>query len=161
MTGKTHLLAAGAFALAASAYMGTTIEGSVIAVSLSCIGGLLPDIDHKNSTISKNMKVTSFVARSVSTHRGLFHAPLFWATIGTILFFFLPQYFKTWIAPALFGVATHLFLDMLNPTGIPLFWPFSSRKTHIAKIRTGGKFEEVFGAVVVIAAVGFACYFVS
>jgi inner membrane protein len=153
MTGKTHCICAGAAALAVTVLHDDPVTTSIAIVTAACIGGLLPDIDHKNSKISKEFKAVSLVARTMSSHRGLFHTPILWIALGALGYFMLPQYFMMWIAPALFGVASHLFLDMLNPTGVPLLWPVSSKKWHIATIKTGSKVEKILASACTAAIV--------
>lgn len=153
MTGKTHLVTAGSLAFALSAALSLPKEATTIAVAMSCIGGLLPDIDHKNSTISKSMTLASFLARGLSSHRGMFHSPALYLLLGGLLRIFVPAYFSMWVVPALFGVGTHLFLDMLNPTGIPLLWPLSKTKTHILRIKTGGWGDKAMCAIMPMIAI--------
>ena len=160
MRGRTHLLIAGSAALVASTAMHLSTTAAVAAVTAACVGGLLPDIDHKNSTISKEMKVTSFVARSVSSHRGLFHAPLLWCILGAILYFALPEPYCLLVAPVMLGVASHLLLDILNPTGIPLLWPITKKKMRLARVRTGGKLDKAIGFVAPILAIAISFFLV-
>ena len=50
------------------------------------------------------------------------------------------------------GITSHLVLDSLNPGGIPVFFPFSKKRRHIAKIKTGSKAEFAcrFGLILVL-----------
>lgn len=83
-------------------------------------------------------------------HRGLFHAPLFWGIIMAILLNWIPSLFL--FAPAAnlsfailvgisLGIGMHLLADMFNPTGIPIFAPFTFYKIHLGKLVTGSGAE--------------------
>ena len=91
-------------------------------------------------------------------HRGIFHSPLFWLLIFIPLFIFIPPIVnqpivKEMVVGGLFGfllgVMLHLFADMLNPTGIPLFLLIIYRKFRLAKIVTGSTSEMVFKAIAI------------
>ena len=93
------------------------------------------------------------------THRGIFHAPLFWLALFLPLFIFaIPaieyEFAKLVVASLLFGlllgIALHLFADMLNPTGIPLLMPFCNKKFRLARIVTGSGGELLFKLVMII-----------
>ncbi len=105
-------------------------------------------------------------------HRGIFHAPLLWALIFIPMFMFIPPIIVVdWIRPLVIagiigmciGVTLHLFADMLNPTGIPLFMPIFNHKFRIGKIVTGSKAElifKIFVVLILIASCIFAGYIV-
>jgi inner membrane protein len=92
-------------------------------------------------------------------HRGIFHAPLFWTVIFLPLFFLATslikdEFIKNTLVGFLFGnfigVFLHLFADMLNPTGIPIFMPFHDKKYRLAQIRTGSWGEFIFRIIMVV-----------
>ena len=61
-----------------------------------------------------------------------------------------------WSVYGLFlGIATHLILDMFNPTGIPLFAPVSYINFHLAKIKTDSSAEKTFKNILIFFMVGF------
>ena len=158
MTGKTHLTVAAATAviLYATTAPQTPAPELIGVATLAGLGGLLPDIDHKNSKISQSMKVTSAITRAISSHRGLFHTPLLWAIVGYLMT--LAPYAEKWAPAVLIGIFSHLFLDMLNPMGIPLLWPAYRKKIHLLKIKTGGAIENVICVAFPIAC---ATYFLT
>lgn len=47
------------------------------------------------------------------------------------------------------GVLSHILLDMLNPKGVCLFFPWK-KKISIGKIRTGGVIEKIFFLCLVV-----------
>ena len=56
----------------------------------------------------------------------------------------LPGGYEYFIALCVFaGTISHLFLDMLNPEGVMLFYPFKKR-LHLARVTTGTKAESGF-----------------
>ena len=103
-------------------------------------------------------------------HRGIFHAPLFWGIIMAILIKTVPPLFATAFASMLtrailtgvgLGIGAHLIADMLNPTGIPLFAPFSLKKMRIARILTGSRAEWfVIGACLLVVVLNTALLFI-
>lgn len=111
-----------------------------IGLVAGAIGGLLPDIDHGGSTISKKAGIIGTVISKLLTHRGVAHTPLLWALIFGGLYYALPQYFFI-LCPMFIGVLSHLLLDALNPKGVPLLAPLYCEKIHFLNIKTGGKIE--------------------
>lgn len=117
----------------------------IIGIILLCgIGSLLPDIDHPTSTFSKKYFLLSIPFRILQLifgnfkatkhfvgHRGITHSILF-AIIFIVPIFFIDN---IWIVLALLslaiGIISHLLMDMLNPTGVPLLLPFTKKKFRL------------------------------
>lgn len=141
MRGTTH--AVGGLAVGALLCIVACHVSNPAAVTGVCfaavIGSLALDVDICTSKMGRKIKPLSALIQTLFGHRTLFHAPLLYAALAAIILHFLPQ-FAVYIAAFFSGVASHLFLDMLNPMGIPLFYPFS-RRFHIASIKTGGPGE--------------------
>ena len=122
----------------------------------SAVGALLPDIDIKGSTISNDQKVLSFIVRTFFGHRGFTHSLLCLLALTSLIYSATTLFSVPFGNEAVWGFGlgyfSHLFLDALNPKGIPLFYPI---KTHIRimGIRTGGFLEKIvrLGLLVVIA----------
>ena len=151
MNGETHKLGGVCTGIVASSFLlnqpyttekilltGVLIGGSIL-------GSLIPDIDHRQSKIGKKMKITSFVVNKLCGHRKLTHAPLLYIVLFTILLFpvissgnFNTLYFNL-ILGILLGIASHLFLDSLTVSGIPLLYPFKKEKYHLLKYSTNRK----------------------
>ena len=89
-------------------------------VILFLIGALFPDIDSPTSFIGKRFKIIGWLFK----HRGIFHS-LFMAVLLSALIYF---YNKTYAIVFFLGYITHLVTDMLNYSGIALFYPISSFK---------------------------------
>jgi inner membrane protein len=112
MRGYTHLIAG-----MTAGYLLTGQPGYALA---SAVGALLPDLDSPHSLLGSKIPVISLIGGG---HRGWMHSLL-----GTAVFA-LPAYLYNPAAgyAAAVGCLTHLLLDMLNPTGVKLFWPFGRR----------------------------------
>lgn len=117
-------------------------------------GSILPDIDHPKAKISNYTLLTKAVSKTVSAtagHRGPCHSLLFVALVSFLLSRFAVPYIPffteecvKWLAV---GMVSHLLLDMLNPTGINLFWPLTKRKRHLLRIKTGSTGERVIAGL--------------
>ena len=151
MTGKTHLVAgivAGEL-LTLSTHQ-TDIYSIIFSITISALGGLLPDIDHPQATVSNSSKVLHKVSETVAAvtqHRGLTHTLAFTLLLTAIMFHFMTGK----IASAAYiccsfeaGLLSHLILDTFNGKGIMWLWPLSKKHFHIAKIHTGAKQESFF-----------------
>ncbi len=105
------------------------------------IAALLPDVDHSSSFLGKRTKIFSFLK-----HRGLTHSIL-----GLVLLYYILYALKIYYFPQigpfinyiLIGCGSHIFLDMLTPSGIRLFYPLKKR-VKIPLIKTGSAWENVF-----------------
>ncbi|MDD6489079.1 MAG: metal-dependent hydrolase [Clostridia bacterium] len=130
MTGKTHIAAG----LAASIALGMNAPQ----IALAAFGSLLPDIDHSGSTLGKLIKPISRHIR----HRGVTHSLIFLAV-------------SMFISPYLaLGVLTHIVLDLFNPKGVELFYPWKKNiKVPIISrfIKTNGIIEKLIFALLIIA----------
>lgn len=114
------------------------------------LGSVLPDIDHKGSFIGRRLKPISFVVQHTLGHRGLTHSPLFIMGLTLLLGFltlqldgFGREIMLMFVLGLFGGMASHLFMDMLTISGIPLLYPFSDKKFSIAPFKTGGIGEYI------------------
>lgn len=114
------------------------------------LGSVLPDIDHKGSFIGRRLKPVSVVVQHTLGHRGLTHSPLFVMGLTILLGVltmqldgFVREMMLMFILGLFGGMVSHLFMDMLTVSGIPLLYPFSDKKFSIAPFRTGGIGEYV------------------
>lgn len=158
MTYKTHLLGGVAAVVAlfpivvqgAGVNTGLLSAAGVVCVSAGMVGGLLPDIDHKNSFIGKKFRITSSIVSNTCGHRGITHAPLITTILLAAALFFLKTPSIYWYA-AIYGcfggIYSHILLDSFTKGGVPLFYPFSKKKFSIGLLITGGKAEKIFRLV--------------
>lgn len=108
----------------------------------SIIGSSIPDIDKRGSYISKKLGVVSAIA-SLAGHRKFFHSPLFIIILSGILnylaLFFNGVYqslYYSLVIGITFGAISHLLVDSMTVSGIPLLYPITNKKIRIAKFRT-------------------------
>lgn len=79
------------------------------------LGSIIPDIDIVSSKIGRRFKLGYFFK-----HRGIFHS--YWMMAALSLPFLV---IDIWVGVAfLLGYALHLNIDMLNPAGVRVFYPF-------------------------------------
>lgn len=135
-----------------------TIAGVALA-GCSVIGGLLPDVDHPTSTISKKGKILFLPYRLLNKlfcllniksleHRGIMHTFIIPAVISLVAALSGATVLRYALFGILLGYLSHLFCDALNPMGVPLFWPLYKGKIRFIPkavcIRTGSTAETVF-----------------
>ena len=122
MVKATHLAAGVAFAVVCSCDAPETI--------LVCAGAVLPDIDTGSSFLGKKFRIFS----KLLEHRTFTHSLIFCALAALI-------------SPYLFlGVLSHIIMDMCNPKGVQLFYPYGKNiKFPIINhlFNTGSKPEKV------------------
>lgn len=144
MTGTTHMIGA---LLAGSIYTSYVFANGVpqtpqeasLLLSIAAIGGLIPDIDSSTSKLGRRIKPVSKLISKIFGHRGLFHAPILYIILFSILYAKYPEQ-QLRLNAALIGIASHLAIDMLNPSGIPLLYPIKW-KFHIMEAKAGGIVE--------------------
>jgi len=135
-----------------------------IAIAGGAIGALIPDIDHPSSKVGKKVKPVSVVINQVFGHRGFTH------TILAFLLFVLGLFLLVGVIPVAYqgyyfpfalglmiGYASHLVLDMMTVSGVPLLYPFSNHSFRIAKFRTGR--DDLLVIVLMLMGTGFYLYF--
>ncbi|MFJ8531234.1 metal-dependent hydrolase [Bacillus sp. NPDC094106] len=109
----------------------------------SFIGSLLPDIDHPNSKVGKKLKLLSWGINKVFGHRGLTHTLLFTMLLSILLFFcttffngYLQVMYSQFVIGVTVGYLSHLLLDSMTKSGVPLLYPFTKKHFRIAKFKT-------------------------
>jgi len=104
-------------------------------VGIVLLFGLIPDIDEYKSKVGKKV----FLVGLLFKHRGLVHSLIVPLLIYVVLWFFGYEMLGLAIV---FGYCSHLVLDMLNYSGIMLFYPFSSFKIK-GFVKNGSFLESV------------------
>lgn len=157
MNGKQHLLFTSitGTALYLGAMKGidpnlSMMDSSTGAISYSAyclssmIGSLLPDIDCEESLFG-NKIISNLFPRHRSYTHSLVHIGVFLILLSISVFImgiFIPL--PPWVYKGLFGfiygIISHLFLDSLTVSGIPLFW----KKKHFEYVRTTKNNEDVY-----------------
>lgn len=151
MTYFTHTLGgaiSGSLVLMAADYTGTD---ELLIFSGAVIGSLLPDIDHRQSKISRSSAaatVTSWITSLFTKHRGVLHTPFFIILTALVCgagLMILPEGMQTVVKLILIGLIpgmwSHIILDTLNPGGIMWMYPFSKKYISILPIKTGSILE--------------------
>ena len=150
MVGKTHVAVA-LVTIAGVTMLSNTLEikGMTIRPGIGIlsgyIGALLVDIDMEHSTLGRKYPIFS----KIFTHRGFTHTGLV-CTGWAFIFLAMSKYKQnpvTGIAESLtwgFVVAyiSHVFIDLFNGKGVPLFWPLSKKKIHLMRIVTKSIIEK-------------------
>lgn len=132
------------------------LAGSILAGAL--VGGLLPDLDKKNSKIGNKMKIASAVISATTKHRGVTHAPLIhllmYAVLATasvvMLTGLISAVVLSFLTGCLVGALSHVVLDAVTVQGVPLLYPISKQKYSFCKIRTGRREELVVRVLLLV-----------
>lgn len=147
MTGKTHMAVGLSSCVVLTAIFPTTltVAETVVSPALGILatipGSLGPDIDISGSTASRKFPLFA----KILTHRGFTHTLVIPAILYAILYYSgFGLMLNSQIFGFLFGWVMHIFADLLNRKGVPLFYPLSTRKVHIMTIRTGKIDEKIF-----------------
>ena len=148
MLGRTHIIGGLTVAAATISYTNMDLVSGVAFAGLCTVGSLLPDIDHPNSIIGKSVPFISKPLSKIFGHRKAFHAPATYALIAYAMLYYGVSPLITW--GLMFGVASHLLLDMLTKGGVPLLWPILPSKTKLTFASTGGGFEAFCGFMMVL-----------
>lgn len=101
-------------------------------VATVTFGSLLPDIDTPYSYLGRKLKIISYPIYKIFGHRTITHSLLIW----TLLLFISPL-FNTGLLYGLFcislygGVVSHIILDIISTTGVPLLYPLCNIRFHL------------------------------
>lgn len=87
----------------------------------------------------------------------MLHAPALYLVVSAVLYyaFSADAFLRVGIAGVLAGELSHIFLDLLNPSGVPLFWPLTRRRISLLPLQTGGWMDRVLGVLSLAAALWF------
>lgn len=106
-------------------------ESTFIYYAVLLIASILPDIDHRGSTLNRTLTITKVIPWFFK-HRGIFHSA--WPLLigATVLLFFVPvagiAYF--------IGYTSHLLTDSLTKAGVN--WLYPSNFKIRGPLHTGG-----------------------
>lgn len=116
------------------------------ALGVGMLGALLPDIDHPQSAMGRQLPVVSDGVSLLMGHRRGVHSLLAAAVLGVAAWSGLrlacPGLSLLLAVSFVFGYLSHLLLDALNPEGVPFLWPFVKRRFGIPLAHTGGMMES-------------------
>ncbi len=123
------------------------ISNRYLFYGLIIFGALLPDIDHKGSTINKILPITDIIA-TLFKHRGFFHS------IFPIFILYGISYALGYPIAGIYvgiGYFTHLISDAFTKLGVNFLHPFS--RLHARGFIEVGTFEETVFFVAVVAGI--------
>lgn len=140
MTGKTHI--------ACGVFIGThyavshayNISQFAAIIGTSALFSIVPDICHAGSKIGRRIWPVSALIRVLFGHRTVTHSILFMLLVSTVLY--LLQVQNVYIISANLGIMSHLILDMMTPSGVTLFFPWTKKIRFPFKIKTGGVIDH-------------------
>ncbi|MCM8781903.1 MAG: metal-dependent hydrolase [Candidatus Omnitrophica bacterium] len=125
MIAPTHI----AFAVLSVSLLGAIVNVVILplALSFACLGSLFPDIDTTASFIGRIFSPLALFLERRFGHRTITHSLL-----GTIIFaiIFIPLVFlrnKLFFVCLILGYLSHILIDCLNKSGVPLFYPNLTR----------------------------------
>ena len=149
MRGKTHVVCGTTLlvAVVVAHSHGMDIAGAHITPALGLItvgaGSYAPDIDLQTTHAGQKHK---FISKHL-THRGITHTLLVPAIL-TFAMFWTAQYDMPVVPDLIFGFdvgwLAHIFADLFNRKGVPILWPLTTKKFHVACFVTGTWHESVF-----------------
>jgi len=155
MQGRTHALGGLLASCVALNLAGLKLDpgAAMFAVGAGMVGSLLPDIDHPNSAFGRELPVVSESVSFFVGHRGALHSFVAALCFGIAVWVVFQRFEFSFLLALAFtlGYLSHLFLDMLTPSGVPLFWPLS-KKFSVPFVHTGSFLENyvVFPVLLVI-----------
>ena len=120
-------------------------------------GSYAPDVDGARTHAGMKHKVTSKVVRTVGGgHRGITHTLLVPALLCA-LSYFINIYFSMYPIMRMLllsiingfnlGWVLHIFADLFNGKGCPIFWPIMKGKVPLADLPSEGKVPWMFAFV--------------
>ena len=104
------------------------------------LGSLFPDIDHRNSYLSKKVKPISFLTSKIFRHREFTHS-IVGSILISILFYFIlgkmninPITIDSFMKAFVIGVISHILLDMMTVSGVVLLYPIYKKRIRMGKL---------------------------
>ncbi|ARJ50323.1 metal-dependent hydrolase [Staphylococcus lutrae] len=136
MTGKTHSTAGILIGTVVATQHHLDIFEMTTCMVVSGLASLLPDICHTRSKMGQRLPILSHIIKHLFGHRTFTHSLLFMIGIYFILHTIeTPNYYMMGI---IYGMLSHVLLDMLTPRGVHLFFPIPIRIRFPIHFKTGG-----------------------
>jgi inner membrane protein len=156
MQGRTHALIGAAAGLTIALLKDATPGLALVAAGAGAIGGLLPDIDHPNSTICNRVPLIRLLTFWIP-HRTLTHSIWLFIVLDALylmLMVSLPaspmQTIIRWGSAIMAGYFLHILADMTTRQGVPIFSPVSDARFYLLprgfRLTTGGILESIIAA---------------
>ena len=122
----------------------TESKSLIIITSGLVLGSLFPDIDHRNSYLSRKIKPISFITSKVFKHREFTHSIIGTISASYLLSIILSKTNIESIYRSMFnqaftiGIISHIILDMMTISGVVLFYPIYKKKVGIGMFNSKG-----------------------
>ena len=114
----------------------------IIITSGLILGSLFPDIDHRNSYLSRKIKPISFITSKLFKHREFTHSIVGTITVSYLLYLILDRtnietmYSSMFNEAFTIGIISHIILDMMTVSGVVLFYPIYKKRIGIGMFST-------------------------
>ena len=142
----------------------------IIITSGLVLGSLFPDIDHKNSYLSRKVKPISFITSKLFKHREFTHSIVGTISFSYLLHIILNKMNREIIYSSMFrnaftiGFISHIILDMMTISGVVLFYPIYKKRIGIGMYNHKGvkiEVKEIFimTIFIVITLISYLGYF--
>jgi len=147
----THIITSLCIGAAVASYTSLPFTASYTAGVV--IGSLLPDIDEPKSYVGRRSLGMSHKVKEAFGHRGMTHSLFVWAVIAFIV---TVESSSTFSIGLVLGYLFHIIEDFLSVQGVPLLWPFQTKRYKIPLYRTGSALETVlfYGAFALLIYIG-------
>lgn len=121
--------------------------------TIAALSGLLPDIDHPQSTVGRRIRFISVPIAKIFGHRGFTHSLLaIFLMLAVLAYHPSLEAYADWSMPLAVGYLSHLLGDALTPSGVPLFYPYK-KNFSLNLFKTGSWWETAFTTGVMLLAV--------
>lgn len=155
MLGRTHVTGGMISACASLLLFNQSVQFlpppvMLLTMGAGMFGSLLPDIDHPQSSLGRQLPIVSDGVSLVMGHRGGMHSTVAAflagaaAALGMRFIHLSPRYLPSdyiLVVAFVFGYLSHLALDALTPSGVPFLWPFNEQRFALPLTHTGSLIE--------------------
>ncbi|WP_027410302.1 metal-dependent hydrolase [Anoxybacteroides tepidamans] len=117
------------------------------------VGSLLPDIDEPTSYVGRRSLGMSRKVKEAFGHRGMTHSLFIWAAVALVVLY---ESSSAFAVGTILGYLFHIIEDLLSVQGVPLLWPFQTKRYKIPLYRTGGGVERLifYGSFALLIYIG-------
>lgn len=160
MMGATHMTAGVLVGYTVGQLAGLPLPETGVLAVVGAVAALLPDLDHPQSLIRQRTGFVGTLAGFWMRHRGITHTIPVAVLAGLIVALLGPPVLAVTVFA---GYASHLLLDALTRSGVPLAWPLTWEPVRLLpgplQVRTGGWREGLFMLLLMGLAVALGLHF--
>jgi len=127
----------------------TNINFNLFIAVIILVFSILPDVDHPNSKIVRKFPLLAFISipiNLIAGHRGAVHSLLF-AFIFSVPLLLIDN--KIYFLAAFLSYNSHLLMDLLTKTPIPIFYPME-RRISLKLFKTNGPEEYILALICIV-----------